>query len=81
LSLDTRSLLGAGMLAGPLYLIVGYAQALTRAGFDFRRHPLSILSNGELGWIQVANFLVSGALVIAGAVGVRRALTGSRGGT
>lgn len=77
----TQPLLRCGILAGPLYLIVGFAQALTREGFDVSRHALSLLSNGELGWIQVGNFLVSGILVIAGATGLRRVLRGSRGGT
>jgi hypothetical protein len=52
-----------------------------RPGFDIRRHALSLLSNGELGWIQIANFEVTGLLVIAGALGMWRALRGSRGGT
>jgi hypothetical protein len=77
----TRVLLTCGLISGPLYLLVGFAQALTREGFDMRRHPLSMLSNGDLGWIQVLNFLVTGALVVAGAIGVRRLLRGSRGGT
>jgi hypothetical membrane protein len=72
----TRSLLIASLIAGPIYLVVGLAQALTRSGFDITRHALSLLSNGDLGWIQVTNFLVSGLLVIAGAVGMRRALEG-----
>ena len=72
----TKSLLIAGAIAGPIYLVVGLAQALTRPGFDITRHALSLLSNGDLGWIQVTNFLVSGLLVIAGAVGMRRALEG-----
>jgi hypothetical protein len=54
---------------------------LTREGFDMRRHALSVLSNGEFGWVQVANFVVSGALVIAGSVGIRRLLRGQRAGT
>ena len=78
---DTRGLLRAGAVAGPLYLIVGYAQAFTREGFDLGRHALSQLANGDLGWIQTMNFAVSGVLVVAGAVGVRRALRGTRGGT
>lgn len=77
----TRALLACGVAAGPLYVVVGAAQALTREGFDMQRHALSLLSNGELGWIQVANFVVSGVLVLAGAVGVRRALHPGRGGT
>jgi len=60
------------MAAGPLYVLVGLAQALTREGFDMRRHALSLLSNGRLGWIQISNFLLSGLLVIAGAVGLRK---------
>ena len=65
-SSPSRMLLVCGAAAGPLYIAVGLAQMLTREGFDMRRHALSLLSNGELGWIQIANFLVSGALVVAG---------------
>jgi Protein of unknown function (DUF998) len=77
----TRALLICGVVAGPLYTIVGFIQMFIRPGFDIRRHALSLLSNGDLGWIQVANFEVSGLLVIAGALGMRRVLRGSRGGT
>jgi hypothetical protein len=75
----TRTLLGFGALAGPLYLGLGLAQALTRPGYDLTRHDLSLLSNGDFGWIQVGNFFLTGALVFAGAVGLRRALPGGRG--
>jgi hypothetical protein len=78
--MSTRTLLACGIAAGPLYVIVGLAQVLTREGFDVRRHPLSLLSNGELGWIQISSFLLSGALVILGAIGVRRALRSERAG-
>ncbi len=71
---STRMLLGGGIVAGPLYLVVGLLQAFTRPGFDITRHPLSMLSNGDLGWIQVANFWLSGLLVIGAALGLRRAL-------
>ncbi|GGX25234.1 DUF998 domain-containing protein [Streptomyces chryseus] len=69
-----RVLLACGAAAGPLFLGVGLVQGLTRAGFDFTRNAISQLSLGDLGWIQVAGFLVAGALMIAGAVGLRRAL-------
>jgi hypothetical protein len=71
----TKSLLGWGVVAGPLYLAVGVAQALTRDGFDITRHPMSLLSNGALGWIQIANFVVSGLALLAFAVGLRRGCT------
>ena len=77
----TRVLLACGVVAGPLYIVVGIIQMLIRDGFDIRRHALSLLSNGDLGSIQITNFLVTGLLVIAGAVGMRRVLRGGRGGT
>ena len=39
------------------------------------------MSNGSLGWIQVGSFIVSGLLVIAGAVGMRQRLHPGRAGT
>ena len=70
----TRSLLTCGMLAGPIYLAVGIAQGLLRDGFDFERHPLSVLANGPGGWVQTANFVVTGLLVVSAAVGLQRVL-------
>jgi hypothetical protein len=68
----TKLLLTGGVLAGPIYILIGIAQILTREGFDITRHPLSMMSLGDLGWIQIANFIVTGLLVIAGAIGLRR---------
>src|SRR5262245_49304406 len=76
----TSALLTCGVIAGPLYIAVGVTQMFIRPGFDIRRHALSLLSNGDLGWIQIANFIVTGLLVIAGALGMRRGLRGSLGG-
>ncbi|GAB3407702.1 DUF998 domain-containing protein [Flindersiella endophytica] len=73
----TRSLLGYGVLAGPFYVVVSLAQALTRDGFDLTRHSWSLLSNGSLGWIQITNFVLSGLFTIAAAVGLSRALGGT----
>jgi hypothetical protein len=76
-----RTLLSCGVAAGPAYIAVVAVQALTRDGFDIRRHAASLLSNGDLGWIQIANFVLTGLLTIAGAVGIRRASRSQRGGT
>jgi hypothetical protein len=70
----TRSLLGYGVLAGPFYVTVSLAQALTRDGFDLTRHAWSLLSDGSLGWIQITNFVLTGLMVIAAAVGLHRAV-------
>ena len=70
----TRSLLGYGPLAGICYLTSGLVQALTRDGFDLRRHDLSLLANGPSGWVHVATLVVSGLMTVAAAVGLARAL-------
>jgi hypothetical protein len=71
----------SGLVAGPLYILVGSVEALTRPGFDPTRDDLSLLSNGQLGWIHIALFVSTGLLTIAGAVGMRRALAGGRAST
>ena len=77
----TRALLACGVAAGPLFTIVAGTQVLTRDGFDLRRHPLSLLSLGDLGWLQIGNFVATGLLTVAGSLVMRRALRGGRGGT
>lgn len=77
----TNALLACGMIAGPFYIAVGLIQAITRPGFDILHHDLSLLANGSLGWIQITNFVLSGLLVLAFALGMRRVLRGSRGET
>jgi hypothetical protein len=70
----TRSLLRCGVVAGPFYLAVSLIQAFVRDGFDLARHPLSLLANGPGGWVQTANFVLTGLMVLAAAVGFRRLL-------
>jgi hypothetical protein len=77
----TRLLLAGGAIAGPLFIVVGIVQALTRDRFDPAKHPLSLLSLGGLGWIQITNFVVTGLLFFACAVGMRRVLHPGRAGT
>jgi hypothetical protein len=78
---QTERLLRCGIAAGPLFLAVWAVQALTRDGFDPTYHPISLLGLGDLGWIQIANFVVTGILLVAGAVGLRRVLRSGRGRT
>jgi hypothetical protein len=73
---QTRRLLRCGALTGPLFVAMTAASALTQPGFDLRRHGISLLSLGDRGWIQVANFVVAGALSVAFGEGVRRLLAG-----
>jgi hypothetical protein len=76
-----RNLLRCGLAAGPLFITASLTQAFTRKGFDLARHPISLLSLGAPGWVQIANFVVCGILYMLGAVGLRQALRQSRGGT
>lgn len=69
-----RGLLVCGAVAGPLFVTVVVAQALTRTGFDLTHDAASLLDDGPWGWIQSANFIVTGLLLIAAAAGLRRAL-------
>ena len=76
----TKSLLGYGVLAGTVFEVSVLVQGLTRHGFRIAHDDASLLANGPLGWIQVATFLVAGAMTVAFAVGARRALAGRAGG-
>jgi Protein of unknown function (DUF998) len=73
----TRTLLTCGAVGAPLWAVVSLAQAATRTGFDLTRHPLSALSNGDLGWLQITNFVVAGLLTVLGATGLARVLPGT----
>jgi hypothetical protein len=77
----TKALLGCGALAGPLFTLGWAVEGATRAGYDPLRHPVSSLELGDLGWTQRANFLVTGGLTLASAVGLRRALRPLGGST
>jgi hypothetical membrane protein len=77
----THLLLAGGVVAGPLFIVASLVQAFTRPGFDLRRMAISMLTLGDLGWMQRGNFVVSGVLVLACAVGLRRVLRPGRGAT
>jgi hypothetical membrane protein len=74
-----RTALLAGILAGPLFVTTAVVQILTRDGFDLTRHPISLLANGPYGWVQSANFVVAGLLVLVFAYAVAPQLRGGRG--
>lgn len=77
----TRSLLTAGMIAGILFIVVPLLEIAIRPGFDIKRHAISVLSLGDLGWIQVTTFVITGLLTITCAVGMRRLIHPGPGGT
>src|SRR5438067_1630144 len=77
----TRMLLLCGAIAGPLFILIVLIQDYTRPGFDPRLQPLSLLSLGDWGWVQIANFVLAGALNVLYAAGLWRRLHPGRAGT
>src|SRR5438128_4754245 len=80
-SVLTRSLLRAGAISGPLFIVVVLIQAALRPGFDLRVHLISLLSLGDFGFVQIANFALCGALCLLLAIGIWRAFRRGPGGT
>jgi hypothetical membrane protein len=67
----TAALLACGVIGGGVFIVANILQVLTREGFDVQRHALSLLTLGNLGWIQSTTFVVSGVLAVACAIGMR----------
>jgi hypothetical protein len=68
----TRSLLGFGVIAMPMFVTVSLVEGVTRAGFRFTTHSWSLLANGAWGWIHITTMILAGAMTVAFAVGLRR---------
>jgi hypothetical membrane protein len=62
------------VVAGPLFVVVFLIEGATRDGYDPLRQPVSALALGPLGWMQQANFILTGVLMVACAFGLRTAL-------
>lgn len=74
MSTSSRILLSGAVVATPLFVALWAAQAFTRDGFRPTFHPMSLLSLGDWGWVQVVNFVVVGLLIIGGGIGLSRTL-------
>jgi Protein of unknown function (DUF998) len=75
----TLALLACGAIGASLFLIVFHLDAATRPGYELIRHGPSLLMLGDLGLIQITNFVVTGMLMLACAVRLRRAIVAGRG--
>ena len=73
-TVKTKTLLACGIIGGPLFVVAFLVEGATRADYDPLRHPVSSLALDDSGWTQTANFIVVGLLMLAFAVGLRRAL-------
>jgi Protein of unknown function (DUF998) len=70
----TKALCVCGVIAGPLFTVAWIAQGATRVNYDPLRYPISSLSLGSAGWMQIATFIITGLLIFAFAIGLRSAL-------
>jgi len=78
-TLPTRALLACGAIAGPVYVMATLVQALTRAGFDLRRHRFTWLTAGDLGWMHQLNMVLVGVVTVLFAIGMSRMMGTGRG--
>lgn len=69
-----KTLLTCGALAGPLFIVTFLIEGATRADYSPLRHPVSSLALSDLGWMQSINFVVTGLLLVAFAIGLWRTL-------
>jgi Protein of unknown function (DUF998) len=70
----TKALCLCGVVAGPLFSVAWIVEGATRVNYDPLRYPISSLSIGDAGWMQIATFIITGLLVLAFAIGLRSAL-------
>lgn len=75
----SSNLLNAGIIGGPFFIIVALVHGMLREGFSLVRHPASLLSLGDAGWIQIVNFVLTGILFILAGVGLSKVLTSGIG--
>jgi hypothetical membrane protein len=77
----TRWLLTCGAVGAPMFLTIILIEGAMRPDYDPLQQMSSALSLTDRGWIQITNFVITGLLMIAFAVGLRRTLHPGRGGT
>ncbi len=75
----TKILLACGIIGSLLFVSLFITEGATRINYSPFLHPVSSLSLGNCGWTQVANFISSGLLFIAFAVGLRLSLNNYKG--
>jgi hypothetical membrane protein len=72
-------LLWAGVVAGPLFAVLSFAQVPLHPGFDLTRNAFSFLLLGPHGRLQTLNFVVAGLLYLVAAGGLGGTVTGRSG--
>lgn len=69
---QTQLLVLGGAAGAAGFVVVFLVDGATRPGYSPARHPVSALSLGSRGWVQVTSFVVTGVLMVAFVAGLRR---------
>ena len=77
----TTALLASGIVGGVGFLVILLAAGALRENYSGLHQPVSMLSLGAGRWVQITSFVVTGLLMVACAVGLRRALRSGPGAT
>ncbi len=75
----TTFLIACGAIGPLLFILVFLIEGATRPGYSVWHNYVSSLSLSDQGWMQIANFLVCGLLMLCFAVGLRQVLRPGRG--
>jgi len=78
-SLTTRLLIACGAIGPLLFILVFLIEGATRPGYSAWHNFVSSLSLSDQGWMQIANFLICGMLMLCFAVGLRQVLRSGKG--
>jgi hypothetical protein len=78
-SLVTRLLISCGAVGPILFILVMLVEDATRPGYSAYHNFASDLSVGNQGWIQIANFLVCGILILCFTLGLRQVFRSGKG--
>jgi Protein of unknown function (DUF998) len=79
LNWTTRFLITCGAVGPLLFILVFLIEGATRPGYSAWHNYVSSLGTSPQGWMQIANFLVCGLLVLCFAVGLRQVLHSGKG--
>jgi hypothetical protein len=74
----TKALLLCGTIACPLFMLAVILEGAIRTDYSSFRYPLSSLSIGDLGWMQMSNFIVAGILLFVFSIGLKQIFNSSK---
>ncbi|HKH59673.1 MAG TPA: DUF998 domain-containing protein [Flavitalea sp.] len=67
-----KACLIGGIWGSLSFVILFLAQGAIRPQYNPFRHPVSSLSIGHSGWVQIINFIFTGSLIVAFSVGLNK---------